>query len=159
MAAIVANIGMTENQKKDSAFILQKLLANQYLLYTKTRNYHWNIEGPSFLQMHEFYERLYTELELAFDEVAERIRQLGHYSEGRLKDFLKITDLEEQDYPNHQMEQITNLLNDHETIIRGLRSDVDKLTDDIKDSGTADFVTGMMEKHEQWAWFLRSYLR
>lgn len=159
MEPIVANIGMTQKQKKDSSLILQKLLANQYLLYTKTRNYHWNIEGPSFLQMHEFYERLYTELEEGFDEVAERIRQLGHYSEGRLKDFLKITDLEEQDYPNHQTEQITNLLNDHETIIRRLRGDVDKLTDDIKDSGTADFVTGMMEKHEQWAWFLRSYLR
>ena len=159
MDTIVANIGMTEEQKAASSAILQRLLANQYLLYTKTRNYHWNVEGPSFLQMHEFYERLYTELEKGFDAVAERIRQLGHYSEGRLKDFLKITDLLEQDYPVHQREQITNLLNDHETIIRGLRSDIDKLTDEIKDAGNADFVTGMMEKHEQWAWFLRSYLR
>ena len=159
MESIVANIGMTEAQKQASADILQKMLANQYVLYTKTRNYHWNVEGPQFLQMHEFYERLYTELEEGFDEVAERIRQLGHYSEGRLKDFLSITDLLEQDYPVHQKEQITNLLNDHETIIRLLRNDVNKLTDEIKDSGNADFVTGMMEKHEQWAWFLRSYLR
>ncbi len=159
MEPIVANIGMTEEQKKSSSDILQKLLANQYVLYTKTRNYHWNVEGPQFLQMHEFYERLYTELEEVFDAVAERIRQLGHYSEGRLKDFLSITDLLEQDYPVHQKEQVTNLLNDHETIIRLLRNAVDKLTDDVKDAGTADFVTGMMEKHEQWAWFLRSYLR
>ena len=159
MEPIVANIGMTEDQKAASSQILQKMLANQYVLYTKTRNYHWNVEGPQFLQMHEFYERLYTELELGFDAVAERIRQLGHYSEGRLKDFLSITDLLEQDYPVHQKEQITNLLNDHETIIRLLRNDVNKLTDDIKDAGNADFVTAMMEKHEQWAWFLRSYLR
>ncbi len=156
---MIANIGMTEEQKASSAQILQRMLANQYVLYTKTRNYHWNVEGPDFLQMHEFYERLYTELEEGFDEVAERIRQLGHYSEGRLADFLKTTDLLEGDYPNHRPEQITNLLNDHETIIRLLRNDVDKLTDNIKDAGTADFVTGMMEKHEQWAWFLRSYLR
>ena len=159
MDSIVANIGMTEDQKSASAQILQKMLANQYVLYTKTRNYHWNIEGPDFLQMHEFYERLYTELEEGFDEVAERIRQLGHYAEGRLKDFLNTTDLLEGDYPNHKPEQISNLLNDHETIIRLLRNEIDKLTDDIKDAGTADFVTGMMEKHEQWAWFLRSYLR
>lgn len=155
---MIANIGMSEEQKQSSAQILQRMLANQYVLYTKTRNYHWNVEGPDFLQMHEFYERLYTELEEGFDEVAERIRQLGHYSEGRLVDFLQITDLLEGDYPNHKPEQITNLLNDHETIIRLLRQDVDKLTDEIKDAGTADFVTGMMEKHEQWAWFLRSYL-
>ena len=68
----------------------------------KQETYHWNVEGPDFLQMHEFYERLYTELEEGFDEVAERIRQLGHYSEGRLVDFLKITDLLEGDYPNHK---------------------------------------------------------
>ena len=159
MEPIVANIGMTEEQKKASSDILQKMLANQYVLYTKTRNYHWNVEGPQFLQMHEFYERLYTELELGFDAVAERIRQLGHYSEGRLKDFLNITDLLEQDYPVHQKEQVANLLNDHETIIRLLRNAIDKLTDEVKDAGTADFVTAMMEKHEQWAWFLRSYLR
>lgn len=155
---MIANIGMSEEQKQASAQILQRMLANQYVLYTKTRNYHWNVVGPNFLQMHEFYERLYTELEEGFDEVAERIRQLGHFSEGRLKDFLNITDLLEDEYPKDQKEQITNLLNDHETLIRLLRQDVDKLTDEIKDSGTADFVTGMMEKHEQWAWFLRSYL-
>lgn len=155
---MIANIGLSEEQKAASAQILQRMLANQYVLYTKTRNYHWNVVGPNFLQMHEFYERLYTELEEGFDEVAERIRQLGHFSEGRLKDFLNITDLLEGDYPHDQKEQVTNLLNDHETVIRLLRQDVDKLTDEIKDSGTADFVTGMMEKHEQWAWFLRSYL-
>ena len=155
---MIANIGMTEDQKAASAQILQRMLANQYVLYTKTRNYHWNIEGPDFLQMHEFYERLYTELEEGFDEVAERIRQLGHFAEGRLKDFLGTTDLVEQEYTKVKLEQIQNLLNDHESVIRLLRNAIDTLTDDIKDAGTADFVTGMMEKHEQWAWFLRSYL-
>ncbi len=156
---MVANIGMTEEQKHGSSIILQRLLANQFLLYTKTRNYHWNVEGSNFLEMHEFYQRMYNELDETFDEVAERIRMLGHYSQGTLKDFLVVTNLLEQEYTNKQHEQLSNLLNDHETIIQILRKDVDTLTDEIKDAGTADFITGMMEKHEKWAWFIRSYLK
>jgi len=154
-----ANIGITEEHKQASSQILQRLLANQFLLYTKTRNYHWNVEGSNFLEMHEFYQRMYNELDETFDEVAERIRMLGHYSQGTLKDFLQVTNLLEQAYTSDQREQLTNLLNDHETIVRLLRNDINTLTDEIKDAGNADFVTGMLKKHEQWAWFIRSYLK
>src|SRR5690349_20675766 len=113
---MTANIGLTEEQKQQSSLILQRILADEFVLYTKTRNYHWNVEGDNFIELHEFYERLYNELDEVFDEVAERIRMLGHYSQGRLKDFLKITSLGEEDYTNNQQEQLRNLLSDHETL-------------------------------------------
>lgn len=152
-----ANIGLTEEQKQVSSQILGRVLADEFVLYTKTRNYHWNIESMNFLAMHEFYERLYNELDDVFDNVAERIRMLGHYSQGRLKDFLQVTSLIEEEYTNDQRKQLQNLLDDHETIIRLLRNDIDKLEDN-HDKGNADFITGLMEQHEKWAWFIRSYL-
>ncbi|MGN6616134.1 MAG: Dps family protein [Ilyomonas sp.] len=156
---MTANIGLTEEQKQQSSLILQRILADEFVLYTKTRNYHWNVEGDNFIELHEFYERLYNELDEVFDEVAERIRMLGHYSQGRLKDFLKITSLGEEDYTNNQQEQLRNLLSDHETLTRLLRNDIDKLDDELHDKGNADFVTGLLKSHEKWAWFIRSYIK
>ena len=148
---------IVQDQKQSLSLILGMILADEFVLYTKTRNYHWNIESVNFLAMHEFYERLYNELDDVFDEVAERIRMLGHYAQGRLKDFSQVTSLEEGEYTNDQKKQLQNLLHDHETVIRLLRNDIDKL-EDHHDKGNADFVTGLMEKHEKWAWFIRSYL-
>jgi starvation-inducible DNA-binding protein len=93
------------------------------------------------------------------DSVAERIRKIGHYSEGRLKDFIKLTNLEEQDYTNDQNQQLKNLLDDHETIARYLRNDINTFAEQYKDQGSSDFITGLLQKHEQWAWFIRSYIR
>jgi starvation-inducible DNA-binding protein len=156
---MIANIGITEEHKQRAAQLLQRILANEFLLYTKTRNYHWNVEGNNFVGMHEFYQRMYNELDEVFDEVAERIRMLGHYSQGRLKDFVEATDLVEQEYTNNQQVQLQNLLNDHETIIRLLRNDIDVFQNQLKDAGNADFATQLMQKHEKWAWFIRSYLK
>ncbi|PUZ28361.1 DNA starvation/stationary phase protection protein [Chitinophaga parva] len=152
-------IGITDNHRQSVATALNQVLANEVVLYQKTRNYHWNIEGSSFLELHRFYEEQYGELEEAIDDVAERIRSIGHYAQGRLADFLKSTSLLEQDYSTDRIVQMTNLLNDHETIIRELRTLVDEFTGKYKDSGSADFVTGLMEKHEKMAWMLRSYLK
>jgi starvation-inducible DNA-binding protein len=152
-----ANIGLTEEHKQGSANILQRILADEFILYTKTRNYHWNVEGPNFVGMHEFYERMYNELDNVFDEVAERIRMLGHYSQGRLKDFVNVSSLTEQEYTNDQQVQLKNLLDDHETVIRLLREDIDTFQDKLGDAGNADFATGLLKQHEKWAWFIRSY--
>src|SRR5690606_13180866 len=141
------------------ALELNKVLADEYILYTKTRNYHWNVEGDNFMEMHKFYETQYEALDEIIDEVAERVRALGHYSEGRLKDFLKLSQLDEPGYTNKQNEQLKNLLNDHETIIQNLRKLITLSADKHKDLGTSDFVTGLMEKHEKMAWFIRAYLR
>ncbi|RFM27183.1 Dps family protein [Deminuibacter soli] len=154
-----ANIGLSEEHKAGSVKILGRILADEFVLYTKTRNFHWNVEGSNFVEMHTFYEKMYDELDEVFDEVAERIRMLGHYSQGRLKDFLQVTSLLEEEYTNDQQKQLQSLLSDHETVIRLLRNDIDELQDKMHDAGNADFVTGLLKQHEKWAWFIRSYLR
>lgn len=154
-----ANIGISDKNSKEVASVLNKILADEYLLYTKTRNYHWNIEGSNFMEMHLFFESQYNTIDEAIDEIAERVRQIGHYAQGRLKDFIKQSQLVEQEYTSDQKSQIQNLLDDHEAIIRFLRLHIDIFTDKYKDAGNADFITGLMEKHEKMAWFLRSYLK
>lgn len=156
---MIANIGLTEEHKQGSAKILGRILADEFVLYTKTRNFHWNVEGPNFVEMHKFYETMYNELDEVFDEVAERIRMLGHYSQGRLKDFIEVTSLLEEEYTNDQKKQLQSLLSDHETVIRLLRNDINELQDKLHDAGNADFATNLMKQHEKWAWFIRSYLR
>ncbi|MCY7422383.1 MAG: DNA starvation/stationary phase protection protein [Chitinophagaceae bacterium] len=153
------NIGRSEKDLKAVANSLNILLADEHVLYIKTRNYHWNVEGSNFLEIHKFYEGQYDQLSDTIDEIAERIRAIGQYSEGRLKDFLKITNLEEQAYTSDQKIQIQNLLNDHETIIRRLLGEVEAFTDEYKDPGSADFITSIIEMHEKMAWMLRSYLK
>jgi starvation-inducible DNA-binding protein len=153
------NIGISDANTKAVALELNKLLANEVVLYTKTRNYHWNIEGSNFLEIHKFLEGQYGDLEEIIDSVAERIRTIGHYAEGRLVDFLKLTSLLEPDNTPDQKTQLKNLLDDHETIIRELRVLITKFADENKDLGTSDFVTGLLGKHEKMAWFLRSYVK
>ena len=154
-----ANIGIPEKHLQAVAVELNKLLADEFVLYTKTRNFHWNIEGPHFMEMHKFYEKQYEELAEMIDQVAERIRMLGHFSEGRMKDFLELTRLVEEEYTNEQEQQLQYLLDDHETIIRAIRQQALKFADENKDPGSSDFVTGIMEQHEKMAWMIRSYLK
>lgn len=154
-----ANIGITDKNKEAVAIILNELLADQNVLYIKTRNYHWNYEGDNFMEMHKFYEGQYQQLEGIVDEVAERVRALGHYAESRLKDYLRITRLQEQDYTSEQSEQLKNLLADHESIIVNLRKFADKIDTVYKDKGSSDFVTGIMIQHEKMAWMIRSYIK
>ncbi|GAA3945585.1 DNA starvation/stationary phase protection protein [Chitinophaga oryziterrae] len=154
-----ANIGISEANSKAVALILNQLISDEQVLFAKTRNYHWNIESPSFMELHKFYEAQYTELAETIDEIAERVRKIGHYAEGRLKDYLKLANLEEGEYTNDQKTQLKNLLDDHETIIRGIRGHISKVEDDHNDIGTADFLTGVLKQHEQWAWMIRAYLK
>lgn len=111
------------------------------------------------MEMHKFYEGIYNELNEVIDELAERIRSIGHFSQGRMADFMKTTNLQEQPYTNDQKKQLKDLLSDHETIIRYLRKDIDLMQEKYKDAGNADFLTGLMKQHEKWAWFIRSYLK
>src|SRR5580693_3924884 len=110
------NIGVTENNLQAIALELNKVLADEFILYAKTRNYHWNVEGSNFMEMHKFYESQFGQLDEIIDDVAERIRTIGHYAEARLKDYLGLTHLDEQEYTNKQSEQLKNLLEDHEAI-------------------------------------------
>ena len=152
------NIGISEEHLQAVSLELNRVLADEYVLYTKNRNYHWNVEGDNFMEMHKFYQSQYEELDEIIDEVAERIRALGHYSEGRLKEYIKISRLEEPGHTSKQTEQLTNLLNDHEAIIQNLRQLITLFAEKYKDLGTSDYVTGLMERHEKMAWFIRAYL-
>ncbi len=155
-----ANIGISEKELQAIGLMLNKLLADEYVLYTKTKFYHWNVEGEDFHPMHLFFDEQAEKLEGFIDDVAERVRALGHFAVGSLKTFLDLTNLlENTDAATDALKMVQNLLNDHETIIRQLRQDVDHTANKLKDVGTSDFLTGIMEEHEKMAWMLRAFLK
>jgi starvation-inducible DNA-binding protein len=154
------NIGIKPENLSAVSHLLNGILADEFLLYTKTRNAHWNVEGPDFHDKHKFFEAQYEQLDEIMDEVAERIRILGHYAQATLKDFLKLTRLTEQmREKNDSAGFIRELLADHETIIIAMRECIDRFANEFRDAGTSDFITGLMEEHEKMAWMLRSHLR
>ncbi len=152
------NIGLTQEQSDSVHAILRRVLADTYVLYTKTRNYHWNVTGVHFQSLHDMFEEQYTALETVIDDTAERIRAIGPYAIGTLEEFSEFTTLSEHPgvYPD-ALTMVRNLLADHEQIIRQLRADVDACAEQHNDQGTADFLTGLMEQHEKTAWMLRAF--
>lgn len=151
------NIGIQDKHRQAVVGILNRLLSDEYVLYTKTRKCHWNVVGPLFHDLHKFFESQYEELNEIVDEVAERGRALGGVSLGTLSEFLKHAKLKERPGKNPNSKgMISELLSDHEMIIRSLRRDLQACVDDYGDMGTSDFLTGLMEKHEKMAWMLRS---
>lgn len=151
------NIGISEKNRRETADILSGLLADEFLLYTKTLRAHWNLEGMDFHTKHEFFEEHYNDIKLFTDSVAERIRKLGHYAPATMGDFLELTHLTEKYEGNNTSEDyISALLEDHDSIIQFIRKNIGKVEDDYKDAGTADFLTGLMQEHEEMAWMLRA---
>ncbi|MGN6640900.1 MAG: Dps family protein [Mucilaginibacter sp.] len=154
------NIGITDANRQAVSEQLAKLLADEFVLYTKTRNAHWNVEGPDFHAMHLFFESQYEALDETMDSVAERIRQIGHYAPGTLKGILQLTHLAElTERSNDSQGFIRELLEDHESIIEFVRGNIDPFADKYGDAGTSDFITGLMEEHEKMAWMLRAHLK
>lgn len=152
-----ANLGIPDQDVEEIVTFLNTLLADEYALYTKTRNAHWNVNGPSFFELHKFFETQYEALDIIVDDIAERVRSLGHFALGSLKDFLSVTHMDEENHDFSNPKQIIQtLVNDHETIIRIIRNDITPISNKYRDHGTADFVTGIMEKHEKMAWMLRA---
>jgi starvation-inducible DNA-binding protein len=153
-------IGITEEDRKAVSIELSKLLADEYVLYTKTRNAHWNVEGTDFHSMHLFFEAQYNQLDETMDSVAERIRTLGHYAPATLKSFLQLTHLSEySERKNDSLGFIKELLADHESIIEFIRGNINTFGSEYNDMGTSDFITGLMEEHEKMAWMLRAHLK
>jgi starvation-inducible DNA-binding protein len=152
------NIGLAPKLSQKVIDILGKILADQYVLYTKTRNYHWNVTGEDFIQYHKLFEEQYSTIDEDIDEVAERIRALGGKTPATLSEFIKLASLKEypSKYPTAKI-MIANLLADHESVIRNLRIYIE-VCDDVDDVGTEDFLTQLMEKHEKTAWMLRATL-
>jgi len=154
------NIGIVETDRKAVSDQLGKLLADEFILYTKTRNAHWNIEGPDFHAMHVFFESQYQQLDELMDAVAERMRKIGHYAPATLVQFLQLTHLTEKNVgKNDSMGFLKELLEDHESIIEFIRGNIEPFSSKYHDAGTSDYLTGLMEAHEGMAWMIRSHFR
>ncbi len=152
-----AFIGLSPELAKGAVQILNRVLADETVLYAKTRDYHWNVAGRRFHDLHLFFESHYEELAKIGDSVAERARALGRAARGTLAEALAVTRLKET--PDHNLaagEMVENLLEDHETIIRHLREDIETCDQKFHDMGTSNFLTDLMEQHEKMAWMLRA---
>jgi starvation-inducible DNA-binding protein len=153
-------IGITEPNRQEVATVMAKILADETVLYIKTKNAHWNIEGADFYDKYKFFETQFGQLDELIDSVAERIRSIGHYSPATLKSYLDLTHLTEQTREKNDSQGfIKELLADHESIIVILREHIKSIANEFHDAGTSDFLTGLMETHEKMAWFLRSHLK
>ena len=153
-------IGIKKENLSKVAEALSSFLADEFLLYLKTRNAHWNIEGSDFHTMHKFFEEQYEQLDETMDQVAERIRMLGHYAPATMKSYLELTHLTEQSRQKYDSAGfIRELLGDHESITIRLRENINLFAGELNDLGTSDFITGLMETHEKMAWMLRAHLK
>ena len=152
-------IGIKEKHLTASVDMLTKILADEMILYVKTRKFHWNVSGESFMELHKLFQSQYTELEITIDLIAERINKLGGKTIGTMKEFSENTRIKEYagKYPG-QKEMMKELLFDHECVIVEIRKDIEIFAEKNHDAGTVDFITGLMEEHETTAWILRRYL-
>ncbi len=144
------NVGLCRDHRAKVVSILNTVLADEFVLYTKSRRFHWNVEGPNFSELHELFQKQYEQLAEIVDDAAV----------GSLKEYLDLARLNEEWSRSHDARgMIATLLADHETLIRELREDLEICSKDHGDEGTTDFLTGLMQIHEKTAWMLRSYLR
>ena len=151
------DIGISTEDRAKIVDSLSHVLADSYMLYLKTHNFHWNVTGPMFQTLHVMFQEQYTELWNALDDIAERIRALGHFAPGTYKRYAELSTIkEEADVPGAQ-EMIRQLVEGNEILIRTLRAGV-KVADELDDFPTADMLTTRMEVHEKNAWMLRSFL-
>ena len=155
---IKTDIGVKDDARKKIVETLNMRLSDEYVLYTKTRKYHWNVIGPRFHQLHEFFKEQYEILDEMVDESAERARQLGGKSLGTLDEFARNSSINEEPGQNPDAQtMISNLLNDHERVIKTLRKNADE-AEELEDMVTNDFFLEAAQKHEKMAWMLRAHL-
>ena len=156
---MIPKIGMSEIHLQRNIDLMSVILSDEMTLYIKTRKFHWNVAGESFMELHKLFEAQYSELEIIIDEVAERINKLGGKTIGTMNEFTLLSRIVE--HPNKypvQKAMISELLSDHEILISELRKDIDVCSEDCHDAGTADLLTKILLQHEATAWILRRYL-
>lgn len=152
-------IGLSAEARETVAGVLNRLLADEFLLYVRARAFHWNVTGRHFKQDHALFEEEYEALDETIDEVAERARALGYKVQATLAQFTQIATLPEADSTELTSEQMIATLRDgHEALARQLRNDIQE-ADEAGDEGTADFLTALLEGHEKRAWMLRAHLQ
>jgi starvation-inducible DNA-binding protein len=152
------DIGILEGDRKEIANGLSKLLADSYTLYLKTHNFHWNVQGPMFQTLHLMFETQYTELAIAVDDIAERIRALGFNAPGSYKEFEDLSSIKfTAGNPPKATDMIKQLIEGQEAVVRTARS-ILPAADKVSDEPTVDLLTNRMQIHEKNAWMLRSLL-
>lgn len=149
------DIGINQQDRQDIAEGLKRLLADSYTLYLQTHNFHWNVTGPQFRELHLMFEEHYTELATAVDEVAERIRTLGVAAPGTYKAFAQLSSIEEVEGVPSAEAMVATLTQGHEQVVKTCR-DVLKKAQDADDESTAALVGDRMRVHEKTAWMLRA---
>jgi starvation-inducible DNA-binding protein len=152
------HIGIPLENREKVGHLLNVLLADEMVLFVKTKNFHWNVTGLHFQELHKFFDEQASILLPIIDEVAERARALEIAAAGSLNEYTTLSRLKEhagQQIPESTM--LSELLSNHEAIIRALRSDL-RTCLELGDEGTADFLTGLMEIHEKSAWMYRSFI-
>ncbi|MFB2769440.1 Dps family protein [Pelatocladus sp. BLCC-F211] len=157
MQSLPVNIGIDETNRAKIAEGLSRLLADTYTLYLKTHNFHWNVTGPMFQTLHLMFEQQYTELALAVDLIAERIRALGYPAPGTYSEFVKLSSISETSGVPKATDMIRLLVEGQEAVVRTARS-IFPILEEVNDEPTADLLTQRMQVHEKTAWMLRSLL-
>jgi starvation-inducible DNA-binding protein len=155
MKKLTIDIGISEEAREKIADGLKVLLADSYTLYLQTHNFHWNVTGPQFRELHLMFEEQYTELSTAVDAIAERIRALGIYAPGTYKAFASLSKIVPAEDVPTAAEMMVTLTKNHEQVVRTCR-EVLQIAQDADDESTASLVSDRMQLHEKTAWMLRS---
>ena len=150
--------GIPQKQRAEIAHGLSRLLADTYVVYLKTHNFHWNVEGPMFQTLHQMFMEQYTETWNAIDLIAERIRSLGEYAPGTYKEYAKLARIKETDGVPKAEQMVRLLIEGQEAVVRTAR-ELLPLADRAHDEPTLDLLTQRMQVHEKNAWMLRSLLK
>jgi starvation-inducible DNA-binding protein len=151
------NLGISDEHRAQIAEGLCHVLADSYLLYLKTHNFHWNVTGPQFRALHTMFEEQYTELAAAIDEIAERIRTLGYYAPGSFTEYKELGTIEEATGPRDAMTMVQQLVDGNEKLIRTVRNAL-PVIEEAGDEATLDLMTQRLHNHSKVAWMLRSTL-
>jgi starvation-inducible DNA-binding protein len=154
---IQINIGIEAGTREEIAVGLSRLLADTYTLYLKTHYFHWNVTGPMFQTLHLMFETQYTELALAVDLIAERIRALGFTAPGSYTEYARLSSIPETTTVPKAEEMIRLLVEGQESVCRTARS-IFPVLEKASDEPTADLLTQRLQIHEKTAWMLRSLL-
>jgi starvation-inducible DNA-binding protein len=149
-------LGLENDQLKSVAVRLNDLLANYQVYYQNLRNFHWNVEGENFFDLHNKFEELYSDARERIDEIAERILILRHQPLSKMSDYLAEAEIEESDILDSDREMVMIILKNHKILIRSMRG-VIEAADKANDEGTIDLIGGFLENIEKMSWMLDAW--
>lgn len=154
---IALHTGLDDNARTLVSNHLKSNLADSYLLLLKTHYYHWNVKGTLFKSLHDMTEQQYSELFEAIDDIAERLRALGHEAPGTFTEYAALSNIQDAQKGLIDLEMAADLLDTQENVILNLRKTL-KAADSVEDEVTVDMMVARLSVHEKNAWMLRSFI-